>query len=126
MKRFRLLAVLAAFVLVLAACGGDDDSADTTAADVGDTATTAADSVDLTQGSDLTFHMVTHSDDGTFWSVVKKGMAVGRDAEEDARRVMGESSYRITMKLGPGKAKATYLMCDIGEDYLRLNASYRS
>jgi simple sugar transport system substrate-binding protein len=78
MKRFRWLAILAAFVLVLAACGGDDDdAADTTeAADGGDTATTAAadDSVDLTQGGDLTFHMVTHSDDGTFWSVVKKGM----------------------------------------------------
>ena len=59
-------------------------------------------------------------------AVVKKGVAVGRDAEEDARRVMGDSSYRITMKLGPGKAKATFLFCDIGEDYLRLNASYRS
>ena len=59
-------------------------------------------------------------------TVVKKGMGVGRDAEEDARRVMGESSYRIQMKLGPGKAKATFMMCDIGEDYLRLNASYRS
>ena len=59
-------------------------------------------------------------------AVVKKGVAVGRDAEEEARRVMAESSYRITMKLGPGKAKATYLFCDIGEDYLRLNAAYRS
>lgn len=59
-------------------------------------------------------------------TVVKNGMGVGRDAEEEARRVMRESSYRITMRLGPGKAKATYRMCDIGEDYLRLNASYRS
>ncbi len=30
--------------------------------------------VTLTQGSDLTFHMITHSDDGPFWSVVKRGM----------------------------------------------------
>lgn len=59
-------------------------------------------------------------------TVVKKGMGVGRDAEEEARRVMNESSYRITVRLGPGKAKATYLFCDIGEDYLRLNAAYRS
>ncbi len=59
-------------------------------------------------------------------AVVKKGMAVGREAEEDARRVMAESSYRVTVKLGPGKAKATYVFCDIGEDYLRLNAAYRS
>ncbi len=83
MKRFRWLAILAAFVLVLAACGGDDDSADTTAGG-DDTATTAAgdDSVDLTQGGDLTFHMVTHSDDGVFWSVVKKGA-------EDAAAALG-------------------------------------
>lgn len=59
-------------------------------------------------------------------AVVKKGLGLGRDAEEDARRVMSESSYPITIKLGPGKAKATFLMCDIGEDYLRLNAAYRS
>jgi simple sugar transport system substrate-binding protein len=30
--------------------------------------------VDLTQGGDLTFHMITHSDDGPFWSVLKRGM----------------------------------------------------
>jgi len=32
------------------------------------------DDVALSQGSDLTFHMITHSDDGPFWSVVKRGM----------------------------------------------------
>ncbi len=32
------------------------------------------DEVDLSQGGDLTFHMITHSDDGPFWSVVKRGM----------------------------------------------------
>ena len=31
------------------------------------------DNVTLTQGSGLTFAMVTHSDEGSFWSVVKKG-----------------------------------------------------
>jgi len=59
-------------------------------------------------------------------TVCKKGMGVGRDAEEDARRVMNDPSYRITVKLGPGKAKSTYTFCDIGEDYLRLNAAYRT
>jgi simple sugar transport system substrate-binding protein len=34
---------------------------------------TSKDNVELTQGSDLTFAMVTHSDEGSFWSVVKKG-----------------------------------------------------
>ena len=69
MRKFRWLAIVLAFVLVAAACGGDDDDADTTTT-AGDT----QDTVDLTQGGDLTFHMVTHSDDGPFWSVVKRGM----------------------------------------------------
>ncbi|MFB3051302.1 MAG: hypothetical protein ACE1Z0_04870, partial [Acidimicrobiia bacterium] len=69
MKRARWIALGIALMMVLAACTSDD-GADTTAADDG-TATT--EDVDLSQGADLTFHMVTHADDGTFWSVVKKG-----------------------------------------------------
>jgi simple sugar transport system substrate-binding protein len=34
---------------------------------------TSTDNVALTQGGNLTFAMVTHSDEGSFWSVVKKG-----------------------------------------------------
>ena len=34
---------------------------------------TSKDNVALTQGGNLTFAMVTHSDEGSFWSVVKKG-----------------------------------------------------
>ena len=34
---------------------------------------TGGDNVALTQGGNLTFAMVTHSDEGSFWSVVKKG-----------------------------------------------------
>jgi len=37
------------------------------------------DDVALSQGSDLTFHMITHSDDGPFWSVVKRGMEASCD-----------------------------------------------
>ncbi len=67
MRKFRWLAIMLAFVLVAAACGGDGDDTTTTGGGTQDT-------VDLTQGGDLTFHMVTHSDDGPFWSVVKRGM----------------------------------------------------
>ena len=70
MKRLRLLWVLLALTLVAAACG-DDDAPGTT---VGGGPTTTTEAVDLGQGTDLTFHMVTHSDDGPFWSVVKRGM----------------------------------------------------
>ncbi|MGE0784785.1 MAG: bifunctional glutamate N-acetyltransferase/amino-acid acetyltransferase ArgJ [Sandaracinaceae bacterium] len=59
-------------------------------------------------------------------TVVKKGLRVGRDAEEDARRVMNDASYRISLRLGPGKARSVHLFCDIGEEYLRINAAYRS
>jgi simple sugar transport system substrate-binding protein len=49
--------------------GGDTATADTATAD-----TATADTVTASQGGDLTFHMVTHSDDGPFWSVVQRGM----------------------------------------------------
>ena len=108
-KHFRWLAVLLAIVLVAAACGSDDDdssdsasddSADTSddsgsddsgsddsgdddSDDAGDDAGTDDDggeAVDQTQGGDLTFHIITHSDDGPFWSVVKRGVdAAGED-----------------------------------------------
>ncbi len=87
MKRFRWVAALFALLLVAAACG-DSDGGDTTTAETtgattaATTAATTGDTVALTQGGDLTFHMVTHSDDGTFWSVVKKG-------SEDAAAALG-------------------------------------
>ncbi len=71
-KHFRWLAVLLAIVLVAAACGDDDSSSES--ADSNDSASTEEEAVEQTQGGDLTFHMITHSDDGPFWSVVKRGM----------------------------------------------------
>ncbi len=52
-------------VLVVAGCGGSNKTSSAS--------TPAKDNVTLTQGSGLTFAMVTHSDEGSFWSVVKKG-----------------------------------------------------
>jgi simple sugar transport system substrate-binding protein len=67
-----LLAVLVVTALVVAACGGgsskSSSSSGSTAASGGGTQ-----SVSQTQGSGLTIAMVTHSDEGSFWSVVKKG-----------------------------------------------------
>jgi simple sugar transport system substrate-binding protein len=67
-----LVAVLAVTALVVAACGGGSKSSTTSG---GSTAGSGGgtQSVSQTQGSGLTFAMVTHSDEGSFWSVVKKG-----------------------------------------------------
>jgi simple sugar transport system substrate-binding protein len=104
------ISALAAFTLVAAACtGDDDDSAEDTAADTGGAATTAAgadttsgdtgtttgdtgdtagtagtttpgDTVDVSQGQDLNFHVITHGDGGVFWSVVRTAVEqVGAD-----------------------------------------------
>jgi simple sugar transport system substrate-binding protein len=70
MKRLlgTLLVVVAALsALVAAGCGSEKD-------ENGNAKTSGGSStVNLTQGSNLTFAMVTHSDEGSFWSVVKKG-----------------------------------------------------
>lgn len=81
MRRFGKLGGFLAFLLVLAACSSGGG---TTTAGGGSTTT-----VNLSQGTDLTFHMVTHSDDGVFWSVVKKG-------SEDAAKAVG-----VTMVWSP-------------------------
>jgi simple sugar transport system substrate-binding protein len=64
-----IFAVLAVAALV-AACGGGSKS---TSSSSSSSAGGGTSSVTQTQGSGLTFAMVTHSDEGSFWSVVKKG-----------------------------------------------------
>jgi len=87
-KLMKLLALLFALTLVAAACGSDDgdsgdddDNMEEEGSDSGDSDDEDGDAmddsddeeVDQTQGGDLTFHMITHSDDGPFWSVLKRG-----------------------------------------------------
>jgi simple sugar transport system substrate-binding protein len=61
-----LVVVLALGALAVAGCGGGDDNKKSSSSG-------GTQAVNLTQGSGLTFAMVTHSDEGSFWSVVKKG-----------------------------------------------------
>src|SRR5436190_3165919 len=69
-----VLAILALAALV-AGCGGSSKSSSSTSSNTGTGSSTSSggSNVNLTQGSNLTFAMVTHSDEGSFWSVVKKG-----------------------------------------------------
>jgi simple sugar transport system substrate-binding protein len=64
-----LVLVLALGLLAVTGCGGGDDKK--SSGDKGSSGGTQA--INLTQGSGLTIAMVTHSDEGSFWSVVKKG-----------------------------------------------------
>ncbi|MGI9623059.1 MAG: substrate-binding domain-containing protein, partial [Acidimicrobiales bacterium] len=75
MKKMRWLAVLLALVMVAAACGSDDAEETTDGGDTTDESTDGGDTeeVDVAQSGDLTFYMITHSDDGPFWSVLKRG-----------------------------------------------------
>ena len=78
MKKMRWLGMFLAVVMVATACGGGtDDTSETT--DGGDSSAETdsggdEETVEATQAGDLTFHMITHSDDGPFWSVVNRGM----------------------------------------------------
>lgn len=76
-KLWKLLALLLAVTLVAAACGNDDDSSDgdsdgapTQAAAPADEPTEVVE-VQPTQGCDKIYHVITHGDAGTFWSVVE-------------------------------------------------------
>ena len=94
MKKTRyVFASLAALALVATACGSDKNTtstaapsgttggavtsaapADTSAATTAAPADTAsADTVDVTAGEDITIAVITHGDNGVFWSVFQKG-----------------------------------------------------
>jgi glutamate N-acetyltransferase/amino-acid N-acetyltransferase len=50
------------------------------------------------------------------------------DAAVEARAsdVMKAARYGITVKLGAGKARDHYFTSDLGHEYVRINADYRS
>ncbi len=58
--------------------------------------------------------------------LLRCGRWLGPAAEEAARRVMRADAYEIGIDLGAGRGKAEVLTCDLTEDYIRINADYRS
>ena len=48
------------------------------------------------------------------------------DVEEAASAVMAAAEYVLSVDLGAGGAEASYLTCDLGHDYVTLNADYRT
>ena len=126
-KSKKMLAIVPAIALVAASCGGSSDGgsadgSDDTVAESGDTGEeesgdtgeeesgdtgeeesgdTGAEEVDQTQAGDLTFHMITHSDDGPFWSVLKRG------ADQAA------ADLGVTLVWKPGNNDAQVMVQDI-------------
>lgn len=87
-KLWKLLALVFAVTLVAAACGDDDGDDADSVAEAGDSGDAAAaeddpastDTIDDTQGCDHTYHVITHGDAGTFWSVVEVAVEDAADA----------------------------------------------
>jgi len=58
--------------------------------------------------------------------MVKSGVGLGAKAEAKAGAVMKKAEYKLTVKLGAGKASARVYTTDFSYDYVKINAEYRS
>jgi glutamate N-acetyltransferase/amino-acid N-acetyltransferase len=58
--------------------------------------------------------------------IVRGGVGVGAEAERGAHEVMRRGEYILRVHLHGGKAQARHVTCDLGVDYVKLNADYRS
>jgi glutamate N-acetyltransferase/amino-acid N-acetyltransferase len=58
--------------------------------------------------------------------IVRRGLGLGAAAEERARAVMRGPEYKVELDLGAGRGEARVLTCDLGLEYVRINADYRS
>ncbi len=56
--------------------------------------------------------------------IVSKGMGTGKDKEANERLKSKEIKLLVDLKLGKSTARA--LTCDLSEDYVRINAEYRT
>ena len=56
--------------------------------------------------------------------IVNRGISTGKDREAD--RVLKRRDIKITIDLHRGKSSANVLTCDLTEDYIRVNAAYRT
>lgn len=62
--------------------------------------------------------------DGHF--LVKKGKWLGKEAEQKAAQIMKQKTITIELNLNMGDFSDYYLFCDFSEDYVKINADYRT
>jgi len=58
--------------------------------------------------------------------LVRQGRWLGKEAEQKAAAVMKAKEISITLDLHLGNHTDTFLFCDFSENYVRINADYRS
>ncbi len=58
--------------------------------------------------------------------VVKRGIAIGEEAEAKAKAVMSAPVYDINLEVGLGDASYYCITCDFSLDYVKINADYRT
>ena len=58
--------------------------------------------------------------------VVEKGMAVGKEAEEQAAKQMKKHHFCVEISLNAGKSDYSMLTCDLSTEYIHINADYRT
>jgi glutamate N-acetyltransferase / amino-acid N-acetyltransferase len=58
--------------------------------------------------------------------IVRGGVGLGAEAERRAHEVMRRGEYILRVHLHGGKAEGRHTTCDLGVDYVKLNADYRS
>jgi glutamate N-acetyltransferase/amino-acid N-acetyltransferase len=59
-------------------------------------------------------------------AIVKDGRLEPGDWEARAKEVMGQREFEILVDLKSGAGEAVFLTTDLSEDYVRINADYRS
>ncbi|PXF59455.1 MAG: ornithine acetyltransferase [Deltaproteobacteria bacterium] len=58
--------------------------------------------------------------------IVKRGMGVGKEVEDLAKKAMAAGEFTVVLDLGLGQEEASMLTGDFSTDYVRINADYRT
>ena len=58
--------------------------------------------------------------------IVHRGLAVGKEAEEQAQSILQKKEICLTIDLKEGHACEKVYTCDLSLDYVKINADYRS
>lgn len=58
--------------------------------------------------------------------LVKNGQWQGKDSEKEAAQIMKQAEINIVLDLNLGDGQDQFLFCDFSENYVKINADYRS